>query len=158
MNDMDEMQIAPCGMNCSLCVSYQFSELKLNKQGFQKKGCPGCVPRGKHCTYMSNSCKWVGEGLLRFCHECEVYPCKRLQTLDKRYRKKYHMSMIQNLENIKEKGMDKFLSEQAEQWRCPECGGLICCHNGLCLTCHLDTLLENKKSRWNEEEVRGRAK
>ncbi len=32
----------------------------------------------------------LGEGKLRFCFECESYPCKRLKALDKRYRTKYH--------------------------------------------------------------------
>ena len=155
---MKEELIAPCGMNCSLCVSYQFAEQNLNKHGFNRKGCPGCNPRGKHCTHMSDSCKLVGEGRLRFCHECETYPCKRLKALDKRYREKYHMSMIENLESIKTQGMDQFLKEQEEKWRCPDCGGTICCHNGLCLHCQIDTLCANRKYRWKEESSRERVK
>lgn len=69
---------------------------------------------------------------------------------DKRYRTKYHMSMIENLESIKEQGMEQFLIQEEEKWKCPKCGGTICCHNGLCLNCQLDTLLENKKYRWDE--------
>ncbi len=56
---MKEMLIAPCGMNCSLCIAYQFKEKDLNKQGFHRKYCPGCIPRGKHCTHMGNRCDYV---------------------------------------------------------------------------------------------------
>jgi hypothetical protein len=41
--------------------------------------------------------------------------------------------------------MDAFLRVQEAVWRCPACGGFICCHNGLCLTCGLDKLKEIKK-------------
>lgn len=36
---MDEKLIAPCGMNCSLCIAFQFREKDLNKLGFNKKYC-----------------------------------------------------------------------------------------------------------------------
>jgi len=68
--------------------------------------------------------------------------------LDKRYRTKYHMSMIENLNYIKELGMEEFLKNEGDKWRCKDCGGTVCCHNGLCLNCNVDTLLSNKKYRW----------
>jgi len=40
-----------------------------------------------------------------------------------------------------------FLKKEEEKWKCTECGEIICCHNGLCLNCNLDTLLQNKKNR-----------
>lgn len=147
---MKDNLIAPCGMNCALCIAYQFKEKDLNKRGFRKGYCPGCLPRGKNCTHMGSRCDLLGNGEVRFCFECEVYPCKMLKALDKRYRTKYHMSMIQNLDYIKENGVDRFLEAEEEKWLCPDCGGTICCHNGLCLNCNLDTLLQNKKYRWNE--------
>ena len=42
------------------------------------------------------------------------------------------------------------LEKEVEKWRCPECDGEICCHNGLCLQCGIDTLRRNKKYRWGE--------
>lgn len=147
---MNEELIAPCGMNCQLCAAYQFKELDLNKKGFHRSYCPGCIPRGENCTHMAKSCALLGKGEVRFCFECANYPCKRLKSLDKRYRTKYHMSMIENLNAIRDNGMESFLKAQEETWRCPACGGTICCHNGLCLKCQLDSFLQNKKYRWNE--------
>jgi hypothetical protein len=148
---MKDKLIAPCGMNCSLCISYQAMKNDLKKKGFQRKYCPGCLPRGENCTHMKEQCHLLGQGLVRFCYECENFPCKRLKALDKRYRTKYHMSMLENLNYIKEHGMEMFLEKEEEKWRCPECGGMICCHNGLCLNCSLDILRQNKKYRWGEE-------
>lgn len=148
---MDEILIAPCGMNCGLCVNYLAMKNDLNRQGFRKTYCPGCLPRGQNCTFMKSHCELLGKGLVRFCHECGDFPCRRLKALDKRYRTKYHMSMLDNLAFIKEQGMEKFLEAEEAKWRCRECGQVLCCHNGLCLNCDLDTLRRNKKYRWGEE-------
>ena len=148
---MKEDLIAPCGMNCGLCISYQAMKNDLKKKGLNRKYCPGCIPRGENCTHMAGSCELVGEGKVRFCFECENFPCKRLKALDKRYRDKYHMSMIENLKCIRDFGMERFLEMEEAKWQCPECGGALCCHVGLCLECSLDKLLRNKKYRWGEE-------
>ncbi len=148
---MEERLIAPCGMNCGICVSYQAMKNELKKKGFHKQYCSGCRSCSQNCS-LKRGCAKLREGQVRFCFECEEYPCKKLKALDKRYRTKYHMSMLENLEFIKKHGMDKFLEREEEKWRCPECGGVICCHNGLCLNCSLETLRSNKKYRWGEEE------
>ena len=148
---MEEQLSAPCGMNCGLCISYLAMKHELNKKGFARRYCAGCLPRGKNCTFMANHCNLLGKGLVRFCYECVNFPCRRLKDLDKRYRTKCHMSMIENLEFIKKCGMESFLEKETVKWSCPECGGTICCHNGLCLNCSLDKLRQNKKYRWEEE-------
>ena len=135
---MEETLIAPCGMNCGVCVSYLAMKTDLKKKGYKKKYCAGCRPRGKNCTFMQKQCELLGKGLVRFCYECLDYPCRRLKALDTRYLTKYHMSMIENLDFLKEHGMAKFLEKEAAKWQCPECGGVICCHNGLCFKCDLD--------------------
>ena len=147
---MREELIAPCGMNCGLCVSYLAMKGDINKKGFRRRYCPGCLPRGKNCTFMAAQCDLLGKGLVRFCYDCAGFPCRRLKALDRRYRTSYHMSMIENLEFIRDRGMEEFLGKEAAKWRCPDCGGVICCHNGLCLNCSLDKLLHNKKYRWEQ--------
>jgi len=61
------------------------------------------------------------------------------------------MSMIENLEYMRQHGVDAFLKKEEEKWQCKECGGTVCCHNGLCLECQIDVLRGNRKYRWNEE-------
>ena len=147
---MEEQLVAPCGMNCALCVSYLAMKNDLKKKGFSKTYCAGCLPRGKNCAFMKQQCDLLGQGKVRFCYECDDFPCRRLKGLDKRYRERYHMSMIENLKHIRDHGMARFLDDEAARWRCPRCGEAICCHNGLCLSCDLEKLRQKKTYRWDE--------
>ncbi|MFC1910042.1 DUF3795 domain-containing protein [Chloroflexota bacterium] len=147
---MEEKLVAPCGMNCGVCVRYLAMKNNLKTKGFRKTYCAGCLPRGKNCTFMNKQCDLLGKGLVRFCYDRGDFPCSQLKALDKRYRTKYHLSMIENLEYIKKQGIGIFLEREAAKWRCPECGEVICCHNGLCLNCGLDKLRQNTKYRWEE--------
>jgi len=150
---MEERDIAPCGMNCSLCVSYQAREKDLNSKGFHRGYCPGCIERGKHCLHMADNCKLMRDGTVRYCFECDKYPCPRLKLLDKRYRTRYHMSMIANLNAIRAEGIDDFLAREKNLWKCPTCGGNICCHNGLCLDCQLEVFKKKKTYCWDKNSV-----
>jgi hypothetical protein len=145
---MKEELIAPCGMNCGLCISYLAMKNDLNSKGLKRVYCKGCLPRGKNCVHMGDQCQVLREGLVRFCFECKGFPCKRLKALDKRYRTKYHMSMLENLRFIQEHGVESFLEKEAAMWKCPDCGNPICCHIGLCLNCQIDVLRQNRKYRW----------
>jgi uncharacterized Zn finger protein len=122
--------IAPCGMNCSTCIAY-FRE---------KNKCPGC--RGsnlkKPITRVKckiKTCETFADNRAAFCSECLKFPCANLKKLDKRYRTKYNMSMIENLENIKKLGLENFIENKTARWLCPACGGTICVHKGYCYNC-----------------------
>ena len=140
---MEEKLIAPRGMNCGVCINYLSMKKDLHKQGSHRRYCAGCIPRGKNCTYMKGSCNLLEKGLVRFCLECDQFPCKRLKALDKRYRDKYHMSMIENLEFIQEHGIERFLEKENAKWRCPDCGDTVSCHTGLCMKCGFDMLRQD---------------
>jgi hypothetical protein len=147
--NMQERLVAACGMNCAVCASYLAMKNDLKKKGFGKTYCAGCLPRGKVCYY-KRKCDPLAKG--RFCYECDDFPCHLLKTLDKRYRTFYHMSMIENLEFIRDHGIGEFLEKEATKWRCPEFGGVISCHNGLCYSCGLNKLRQRKhRYRWDED-------
>jgi hypothetical protein len=148
---MEEVLIAPCGMNCAVCSAYLAMKHDLKKSGIMRMYCAGCRPRGKNCAFMKKSCDRLGNGLVKYCYECPDFPCPRLKRLDKRYRTFYRMSMVENLEYIKENGVKKFLEREEAKWRCPECGGVVCCHNGICFSCGLEKL-KNKKRRYRWED------
>lgn len=127
---INAMLIAPCGMNCRLCRAYIRD----------KKGCPGCFGddslKLQSCvTCRIKNCDSLEKNKLRFCFSCESFPCERLKNLDKRYRTKYGMSMIDNLEKIKNDGIVLFIKNEKERWTCPECNEIICVHNPGCLSC-----------------------
>jgi ribosomal protein L40E len=62
------------------------------------------------------------------------------------------MSMIENLDFIKEQGIEPFLKVQEEKWLCPVCGGTISCHGGQCFKCGIEKLKAKKKGRYRCEE------
>jgi len=116
--------MVPCGMNCGICMAY----LR------EKDKCPGCRELDEESKISCLRCR-IRNCKLRqgnFCFECDKFPCKDLKHLDKRYRTKYDMSMIDNLENIKKVGIDNFLKGELKKWTCAECGGIICVHNKKC--------------------------
>jgi rubrerythrin len=45
------------------------------------------------------------------------------------------MSMVENLKELKAKGMEEFLKNQEERHRCPNCGDVVCVHDGKCYSC-----------------------
>ena len=119
--------IAPCGMNCRLCRAFTRD----------KKACPGCTdddhfkPQTRAMCRIKLCEKMAG----KYCFSCDSFPCARLSHLDKRYRTKYGMSMISNLEHIRKFGIRNFIRNKKEKWTCPECGGLLCVHEPKCLYC-----------------------
>ncbi|MGA2915446.1 MAG: DUF3795 domain-containing protein [Sedimentisphaerales bacterium] len=122
--------IAACGMNCGVCRAYLREKNKCT-------GCRGSVT-GKPISRIKckiKTCKVFKNGKAKFCFQCDDFPCDSLKHLDKRYRTKYNMSMIENLENIKKAGIRKFLLNEKARWTCSHCGGTICVHKGFCLNC-----------------------
>ena len=148
---MEEALIAPCGMNCALCSGYLAREYDLRKKGIMKVYCTGCRPRDKMCSFLRKRCELLKNGSVQYCYECDDFPCENLRHLDKRYSTLYRMSMVENLEYIRDNGIGQFLEKEKEKWKCPECGEVICCHNGICFNCGLDKL-KNKKRRYRWED------
>ncbi len=133
MKDMSEELIAPCGMNCRICLGF-FGYTTSGKK--RKMKCIGCKPSGKSCAFIKKFCKKLTKKEIKYCYECKDFPCKQLEKLDKRYREKYNMSMVDNLKYIKENGIENFLQAQLEKYRCPKCQAIICVHNGICYSCN----------------------
>jgi hypothetical protein len=125
--------IAPCGMNCGVCVAYFGDTLKGEKR---KHACNGCRTRKSRCAFIKQKCDKLATNKIEYCYECTAFPCNNLKFLDSRYRAKYGMSMIENLRRIQSQGMGQFLKNERERWKCPACGGIICVHNKKCYTCN----------------------
>ena len=144
--------IAPCGMNCSLCSGYLALIHKVKEKGIQIPYCAGCRIRDKKCAFLKKRCPLLLNGSVEYCFECDDFPCEPLKHLDTRYKKLYKMSMIENLQYIKEHGIERFLESEKKKWQCPTCGELICCHNGICFNCGIEQLKNKKKMyRWSED-------
>ncbi len=125
--------IAPCGMNCGICLAYFGYRLDGEKR---KQACPGCRSRASLCAFIKKQCPLLSSKQIQYCFECATFPCKHLKTLDKRYRNNYGMSMIENLNYIKSNGVNQFLKQEQERWKCPNCNAIICVHNKKCYSCN----------------------
>jgi hypothetical protein len=122
--------IAPCGMNCALCLGYTR----------EKNKCPGCrfiteTNRISTVRCRIKNCEHLNRNGDKYCGTCGKYPCKRLKDLDKRYRTKYGMSMIDNLNSIQKNGIRSFVKNEKERWKCRSCGELLCVHRKECVNC-----------------------
>ena len=129
---MKSRLIAPCGMNCAICLGYLRDKNK----------CPGCrsprINKEGQITVKScriKNCTKFKKNNYKFCYQCKIFPCFRIKHIDKRYRTKYGMSMIENLEHIKRHGIRKFIAKEEKRWKCKKCGGTICVHRWCCFNC-----------------------
>lgn len=128
---LDQPVIAPCGINCSVCRA----TLR------QKNVCPGCwgenALKPRFCIRcIIKNCTLLEETPSKFCYECPKYPCLRLKQLDRRYRLKYHTSVLSNLQTIKKEGLFVFMEKEKVKWKCSHCGGTVCIHSGNCMNCN----------------------
>jgi hypothetical protein len=120
--------LAPCGITCAVC----YVHLK------KKKPCLGCrgqdASKPEHCRKCEIKDCATGQGI-KFCLECPTFPCAIIKRLDKSYRQRYQVSLIENSNRIKTVGAKQHLFEEKEQWTCPDCGGIISLHDRICSGC-----------------------
>ena len=131
--NLDAKLVAPCGMNCGTCIAF-FGYTMIGKK--RKHSCSGCQLKNKQCAFIKKQCDKLATKQIEYCFECAGFPCKILRTLDKRYGSKYGMSLIENLKYIQKNGIEEFLRNEQERWKCPNCGGVVCVHNKKCYTCY----------------------
>jgi hypothetical protein len=110
--------IAPCGINCGVCAAHL-------RERNRCRGCRGTVKNAKTCVFCR--IRICNERKGKYCFNCAKFPCDRLKILDKRYRIKYGMSEIENLEFIRCKGVNEFVKKEREKWQSPK--GLLCVHD-----------------------------
>jgi hypothetical protein len=120
--------LAPCGVNCYVCYVY------LRK----KKPCLGChgvdANKPNHCR----NCKikdCAKERGVDFCFDCADFPCKIIKRMDKSYRQRYQVSLIENATLIKSNGAEAFLLAEKAKWSCAHCDGVVSLHDQICSEC-----------------------
>lgn len=124
----DKSMVAPCGMTCTYCYVHH----KL------KKPCLGCRQSDSNKPNSCRHCKikaCVEEKRLQFCYECKEYPCPLIKRLDKSYRTRYQESLIQNMKEIEEIGIESFLEKEKVRLKCRFCDGHINVHDKHCYKC-----------------------
>jgi len=127
-----------CGLYCGACPSYY------------KGTCLGC--RNEDPTQKRKS-KWnckirvccLNEKDVLHCGECSEFPClkiskKLIKSHPKDTRFIYRHEIPDNIKEIKELGISKWLEKQNKKWKCDECGGIVTFYEYKCMKC-------NKKSK-----------
>jgi hypothetical protein len=135
---MNKDTIAPCGIICDLCYGFQRT----------KDRCKGCNAEGWHTSHCENcrikNCPEKQGDTHLLCIDCPKFPCRRIRDLEKRYTMHYGESPIQNMREIKEVGLEAFITRQEELWRCDVCGALLCVHRDRCLSCSAERVVQSE--------------
>ena len=118
---------APCGMNCNICSGILRDDPVCG-------GCSAKGPKPSYCiTCMIKAC--AASTTDGTCATCAKIPCARLRRLDRRYRSRYGMSMLENLAYATEHGMDSWSEREHERWSCVSCGSILSAHKSVCRSC-----------------------
>lgn len=132
-SNFTEKMLAACGMNCAVCYKH-----------LGKNPCQGCNGASKtkpeHCRKCRIKDCGVAKGV-RHCLDCDLFPCKYIKALDKSYRIRYGVSLIENSRMLKAQGSTAFQAEQQKKYTCTSCGGTISLHDGNCSCCKAEYLL-----------------
>lgn len=126
-----ENMFAPCGVNCAIC----YVHANPRKYG---KACGGCLADGQgkpqHClTCKIKQC--IAEKGATHCFNCGNMPCKLVKNLDKSYRKRYRVSIVENNLAVLKSGISQFMVQERDKWTCSHCGGAISLQDGICGEC-----------------------
>lgn len=95
-------------MNCGICKGY----LR------EKNKCNGCKNIEKNRLKSRVRCRIriCKKRKGAFCYQCTEFPCDLVKHIDKRYRTRYGMSMIENLKYIQKNGIQKFVRNEKKRW------------------------------------------
>ncbi|HWQ07058.1 MAG TPA: DUF3795 domain-containing protein [Feifaniaceae bacterium] len=132
--------LAPCGINCLACSRHLDTK---------RPPCGGCLRGGSVTSTHCQSCRiklCAFEQGLSGCFECEKLPCARIKTLEKRYREHYGYLILESCRLARQEGVEALLRRQLEQYTCPDCGGLIDLHYGVCSECKKQYSLGKERS------------
>lgn len=116
-----EGMVAKCGLDCSVCELYLCKDNPqlfdyLLAQGIPKDKlpCSGCNANLGKCPVMQGQCETYKCALdkdIRYCFECNDFPCSKLHPLVDGADKYPHNLKVYNLSLIKSQGIDYFLEE-----------------------------------------------
>lgn len=150
---------APCGLYCGACSAYV-----AGKRGDTKRledlakrvaqywsqevevkdlACEGCLSTEVIALYCRDcglrAC--VFEKGLTHCAQCSVFPCQRITDFNNDGIR-HHSEVLDNVQRQRKIGIDAWVKEQEERWRCPECGCAVDWYARQCTGC--DTALPRR--------------
>jgi len=116
--------VAPCGIDCGICELYSCRHnhdlfIRLAERGLPKEKlpCDGCRAVEGNCQVIGEACatyKCAAQKKVRFCHECDEFPCEKLNPAADRAEVLPHNLKVFNLCTIKGIGLDAFVEKSDE--------------------------------------------
>jgi hypothetical protein len=147
-----EKLVAVCGTYCGACPMYinnQPMDKQKVKEMFERYAgapmnmdldnfvCDGCLAGG-HLAFHCKNCKMrlcaeEKQGVTR-CSDCSDFPCDRLKafTSDE---KPHHHELLDNLRNLKKRGIKGWTRYEDDRWTCPKCGTPLSWYDPACSNC-----------------------
>jgi len=148
--------VACCGLDCGLCPMYY-------TKGPSR--CPGCCGPdfiNKHPSCSIITC-CVKKSNFETCAECSEFPCSQINKWDKYDSFISHKVSLSNLEIIKEKGIEQFLTQQKrridllelmlEEFNEGRSKSFFCIATALLPIDNLEKGLKESKRQIKEEEI-----
>ena len=140
---MDEQRLllGACGLYCGACPGYVASlpdgkhlleKVNLKKGEEESHICKGCLNSPSICS----QCKiWTcaEEKAIAHCGLCLEFPCNQINAFQSDGAV-HHRDVLDNLEDLKNKGPDKWLEEQKQRWQC-KCGNAFSWYEEFCSKC-----------------------
>ena len=124
---IDRELLAPCGLDCLLCHHHCASAEPC-------KGCRGGQGKSKHCRDCDILACATAKGY-RYCKDCWEFPCDKLKRFQMTYIERFGHGFLQNARLMRAEGEQALIDAHRAEWRCPDCGGVVCIHDGLCTEC-----------------------
>jgi hypothetical protein len=141
-----------CGIYCGTCPSYLAQqendidelEKRARERNFtiEEVRCDGChsdnlMPPCVECRHGFRQC--AREHGVTWCFECPDFPCQRLE--DFRHVHivdgiSHHEHIIEELQYIKDHGLEAGLDKMDREGRCPQCGKRLYWSTRVCPDCH----------------------
>jgi len=129
-----------CGLYCGSCpVRLKRKDdwlYQAVRERFAEKD-EDLLCRGCRSDVLSASCRdcekrdcAVAKGL-DSCASCPEMPCDRLNS----FRLPHAAEIVPNLEALRDRGHEAWLTEQAKQWRCAQCGRAGSWYERVCTDC-----------------------
>jgi hypothetical protein len=115
---------APCGLDCFNCEVHENNVTDEMRKMFsantglspEKVQCKGCRDQKGERLGMSlcETYKCVNEKGVEFCHECDEFPCQKLQPAADGASRFPHNMKVYNLCRMKAVGLDQWAKEASE--------------------------------------------
>lgn len=147
-----ENLVAVCGLYCGACPMYiatqskdeqkQKELLKRFSSGPMKLKpedllCDGCIGSDRVASFCRScemrSCPNDKKDVVR-CSDCSEFPCSRITAFNNDGMP-HHGEVLENLEQIRKRGIQKWAAYEEQRWQCLKCGMPMSWYDGQCSHC-----------------------